>query len=108
MVLSFIILPSVVLKEFGGWTDLDPETYPRPQSYQTLSKVSKDMLERRRGRTCNVLQYHHAATGIHSAHSFFLLLECRRRSGTFGNLLCSILAALHCRILYSVRTPPRI
>lgn len=40
MVLSFIILPVVVLKNFGGWKDLDPETYPRPQSYQTLSKVS--------------------------------------------------------------------
>jgi len=40
MVASFVILPSVVVKNFGGWTDLDPDTFPRPETYQTMSKVS--------------------------------------------------------------------
>eukprot|EP00934_Nitzschia_sp_Nitz4_P000001 Nitzschia sp. Nitz4//NODE_159_length_47236_cov_74.723851//36053//38332//NITZ4_additional_000014-RA//-1//CDS//3329531761//1//frame0 len=41
MVLSFVILPSVAFYEFGGWQDLDPATYPKPQYYQTLSKESQ-------------------------------------------------------------------
>jgi SSS family solute:Na+ symporter len=38
MVLSFIIIPSVIYKHFGGYRDLDPGTYPQPQFYQTLSR----------------------------------------------------------------------
>ena len=38
MVLSFIVIPSVIVKNFGGWEDLDYETYPKPQFYQNLSK----------------------------------------------------------------------
>jgi Na+/proline symporter len=38
MTLSFIIIPSVIYKNFGGFRDLDPETYPQPQFYQTLSR----------------------------------------------------------------------
>jgi SSS family solute:Na+ symporter len=38
MVISFVIIPSVIAKNFGGWADLDPETYPKPEFYQTLSK----------------------------------------------------------------------
>jgi Na+/proline symporter len=38
MVLSFIIIPSVMVRNFGGWADLDPETYPKPEFYQTLSR----------------------------------------------------------------------
>ncbi len=41
MVTSFVILPVVVLRNFGGWKDLDPETYPKPQFYQTLTKESQ-------------------------------------------------------------------
>lgn len=108
MVVSFIILPSVFLKEFGGWKELDPETYPRPESYQTLSKVGTNIIERPRGRKCDVLHHHPAAALMHSTHTFVLLFECRRRSGAFGNLLWSISASLRCRILSSVRTPPRI
>lgn len=35
MLISFICLPSVMVKNFGGWKDLDPLTYPRPEFYQT-------------------------------------------------------------------------
>ncbi|KAL3916705.1 MAG: hypothetical protein SGILL_005057 [Bacillariaceae sp.] len=38
MVASFVIVPIVIVKNFGGWKDLDPETYPRPEFYQTPSK----------------------------------------------------------------------
>ena len=41
MILSFIVLPIVILKNFGGWQDLNPSTYPQPQFYQTLSKDSQ-------------------------------------------------------------------
>ena len=37
MVASFIILPSVIFKHLGGWQDLDPATFPKPQFYQTMS-----------------------------------------------------------------------
>jgi hypothetical protein len=38
MVISFIIVPCVLVRNYGGWSDLDPETYPRPNFYQTMSK----------------------------------------------------------------------
>lgn len=38
MVSSFIVIPSIILKNYGGWTDLDPETYPKPYFYQTPSQ----------------------------------------------------------------------
>ena len=34
VVLSFIMLPSIIKKNFAGWTDLDPSTYPFPTFYQ--------------------------------------------------------------------------
>lgn len=37
MTASFIIIPSMIVKHFGGWADMDPESYPRPEFYQTLS-----------------------------------------------------------------------
>jgi len=37
MVISFIALPSVIKKNFGGWSDLDPSTYPQPRFYQNPS-----------------------------------------------------------------------
>jgi Na+/proline symporter len=38
MALSFIIISSVIYRNFGGYRDLDPETYPQPQFYQTLAR----------------------------------------------------------------------
>ena len=38
MLLSFVMIPVVIRKNFGGWTSLDPTTYPRPDFYQTPSK----------------------------------------------------------------------
>lgn len=35
MLISFICVPFVMVKNFGGWKDLDPLTYPRPEFYQT-------------------------------------------------------------------------
>ena len=35
MLISFIILPIIIKVNFGGWTDLDPETYPKPSFYET-------------------------------------------------------------------------
>lgn len=37
MLLSFIMVPSVMMKNYGGWKDLDPFTYPRPDFYQSQS-----------------------------------------------------------------------
>ena len=37
MVISFTCLPLVILKNWGGWKDLSPLTYPRPDFYQTPS-----------------------------------------------------------------------
>lgn len=37
MLVSFIILPIIIKVNFGGWTDLDPETYPKPEFYETPS-----------------------------------------------------------------------
>lgn len=35
MAVSFVMTATVVRKNFGGWSDLDPQTYPRPDFYQT-------------------------------------------------------------------------
>jgi Na+/proline symporter len=35
MAFSFIMTAIVIKKNFGGWTDLDPQTYLKPQFYQT-------------------------------------------------------------------------
>lgn len=37
MLCSFIMIPSIIKKNFGGWKDIDPTTYPRPDFYQTPS-----------------------------------------------------------------------
>lgn len=41
MVLSFIIIPTIIAKNYGGWSALDPETYPKPQFYQTPSSAAQ-------------------------------------------------------------------
>lgn len=37
MLISFIILPIIIKTNFGGWTDLDPETFAKPEFYETPS-----------------------------------------------------------------------
>lgn len=37
MLVSFIAIPIIIKVNFGGWTSLDPTTYPRPEFYQTPS-----------------------------------------------------------------------
>ena len=41
MVLSFIVLPSVIVKNWGGWSVLDPESFPRPEFYQSPSRETQ-------------------------------------------------------------------
>mmetsp|Transcript_8849 Transcript_8849/g.22283 ORF Transcript_8849/g.22283 Transcript_8849/m.22283 type:complete len:565 (-) Transcript_8849:2453-4147(-) len=41
MIISFVSLASVVKKNYGGWAALDPESYPKPQFYQTPSEYSQ-------------------------------------------------------------------
>ena len=41
MLLSFIMLPSIIKKNFGGWTELDVETYPQPEFFATPSKETQ-------------------------------------------------------------------
>lgn len=38
MTLSFIIIPIVIKVNYGGWRDLDLETYPRPDFFQTFDR----------------------------------------------------------------------
>lgn len=38
LVFGFLFIPIIIKLNFGGWTDLDPETYPKPEFYQTPSK----------------------------------------------------------------------
>ena len=38
MLVSFICIPFVILRNYGGWADLDPSTYARPDFYQTPSE----------------------------------------------------------------------
>jgi Na+/proline symporter len=35
MVVSFVMTAVIVKINFGGWSDLDPQTFPKPQFYQT-------------------------------------------------------------------------
>ena len=37
MLISFVILPIIIKVNFGGWSDLEPETYPKPTFYETPS-----------------------------------------------------------------------
>ena len=37
MLISFICLPCVILRNYGGWKDINPMTYGRPEFYQTPS-----------------------------------------------------------------------
>ena len=37
MVGAYMCLPIIIAKNFGGWRDLNPDTYPRPDFYQTPS-----------------------------------------------------------------------
>lgn len=37
MVFSLVALPAVVANNFGGWSDIDVDTYPIPEFYQTFS-----------------------------------------------------------------------
>jgi len=41
MTLSFIVIPSVIKKNFGGWTDIDLSTYPRPDFFQTFDSETQ-------------------------------------------------------------------
>lgn len=41
MVCAFICIPCVIFRNFGGWQDLDPETYPKPQFYQTPTRQTQ-------------------------------------------------------------------
>ena len=41
MIIAYICLPIIVSKHFGGWKDLSPDTYPRPDFYQTPSVESQ-------------------------------------------------------------------
>ena len=41
MIISFVSLASVIKKNYGGWAALDPESYPKPQFYQTPSADSQ-------------------------------------------------------------------
>jgi solute:Na+ symporter, SSS family len=38
MIACFVALPIVVVRQYGGWSDLDWETYPRQSFYQTPSR----------------------------------------------------------------------
>jgi len=37
MVFSFVAIPIIIARNFGGWDTLDPENYPQPSFYQTPS-----------------------------------------------------------------------
>ena len=39
MVVGYILLSCVLARNFGGWKDLDPATYPKPEFFQTPSKA---------------------------------------------------------------------
>jgi Na+/proline symporter len=38
MIVAFVLLPIVIKQNFGGWSALDPSTFPRPSFYQTPTK----------------------------------------------------------------------
>jgi Na+/proline symporter len=35
MIFAFISIPIIIKLNFGGWSNLNPMTYPRPEFYQT-------------------------------------------------------------------------
>jgi solute:Na+ symporter, SSS family len=37
MITAYVCLPIIIVKNYGGWAALDPNTYPRPDFYQTPS-----------------------------------------------------------------------
>mmetsp|Transcript_616 Transcript_616/g.1462 ORF Transcript_616/g.1462 Transcript_616/m.1462 type:complete len:734 (-) Transcript_616:133-2334(-) len=41
MVFSFVAIPILIAKNYGGWSSLDPETYPQPSFYQTPTADSQ-------------------------------------------------------------------
>lgn len=41
MVFSFLAIPILMAQHFGGWSSLDPETYPQPSFYQTPTSDSQ-------------------------------------------------------------------
>jgi SSS family solute:Na+ symporter len=41
MVTCFIAIPCVMFRQFGGWQDLDAETYPKPQFFQTPTRQTQ-------------------------------------------------------------------
>jgi len=41
MVFAFISIPSLLAQHYGGWSSLDPETYPQPSFYQTPTAASQ-------------------------------------------------------------------
>ena len=43
MLISFVLLPFVMKHHFGGWSDLSPEDFPRPELYQTPTKEQQWM-----------------------------------------------------------------
>jgi Na+/proline symporter len=43
MIFAFISIPIIIRLQFGGWSTLTPETYPRPEFYQTPSADSQVM-----------------------------------------------------------------
>ena len=48
MLITFFTLPFVIMKNYGGWKDIDPLTYGRPDFYQSPSS----------GKSAFVLFYH--------------------------------------------------
>jgi solute:Na+ symporter, SSS family len=43
MIACFVIVPIVVVRQYGGWSDLDWETFPRQSFYQTPSREEQYM-----------------------------------------------------------------
>jgi sodium/proline symporter len=41
MSISFLALPIVIYRNFGGWSDIDPATYPEPTFYQNPTAKSQ-------------------------------------------------------------------
>ena len=38
MLVAYVSLPAIIAVNFGGWKELDPLTYPKPEFYRTPSK----------------------------------------------------------------------
>jgi len=41
IVVAYVCLPPIVYKHFGGWADLDPLVYPKPEFYQTPTRTQQ-------------------------------------------------------------------